>query len=70
MKRGKNLGRVALGILILSAVPYRIKVDKAAHTVEVRSLLWGFQKTPGEDKNHYAFAIPASGLEYGKAKQP
>lgn len=61
------LGRAALGALLLSAVPYRFVRDEETGTVEVRSLLWALRKTPrteGETKDHFAFAIPPSGLDY------
>lgn len=66
MKYGKIIGRAILGALAASVIPYQIKKDKQTGTVEVRSLLWGLKKTPhkeGEKKDHYAFAIPASGLD-------
>lgn len=61
------LGHAALGALLLSAVPYRVVRDEETGTVEVRSLLWALRKTPrteGETKDHFAFAIPPSGLDY------
>ncbi len=67
MKVGKIIGRAALGALVLSAIPYQFKKDEETGTFEVRSLLWGWKKTPrgeGEEKDHYSFAIPASGLDY------
>ncbi len=64
MKNGKIFGRIAVGALILSAVPYRIKRDKETGSLEVRSLLWGFKTTPGDEKNRFTFAIPSSGLDY------
>ena len=65
MKLGKLLGKVALGALILSAIPYQLKKDEETGSIEVRSLLWGFKKTPkeGEEKDQITFAIPASGLD-------
>ena len=63
MKIGKFIGRAVLGALVLSAIPYQFKKDKETGTLEIRSLLWGLRKTPGEDKDHYSFAIPASGLD-------
>ena len=66
MKAGKIICRVALGALVLSAIPYQFKKDEETGAVEVRSLLWGWKKIPrgeGETKDHYSFAIPASGLD-------
>ena len=67
MKVGKIIGRVALGALALSVVPYQFKKDEETGSIEVRSLLWALKKTPhgeGEDKDHYTFAIPPSGINY------
>ena len=66
MKVGKIIGRAALGAVVLSVIPYKIKKDKETGIFEVRSLLWGVRKTPrgeGEEKDHCSFAIPASGLD-------
>ena len=63
MKAGKIIGKLCLGALAVSLIPYRFKMDKEARTMELRSLLWGVKKFPGEDKDHYAFAIPPSGLD-------
>ena len=67
MNFGKVIRRVALGVLALTVVPYRIKKDKEANTLEVRSLLWGVKKTPGEEKDHITFSIPGSGLDANPA---
>lgn len=67
MKVGKIIGRVALGALALSVVPYQVKKDEETGSIVVRSLLWAVKKTPhgeGEDKDHYTFAIPPSGINY------
>ncbi|MCR4870755.1 MAG: hypothetical protein K5859_05590 [Atopobiaceae bacterium] len=70
MKAVKTLGRIALCALALSAIPYQFKKDDETGTVEIRSLLWGLRKTPGEEHDNYAFAIPASGLdEDGEAEE-
>ena len=66
MKAGKLICRVALGALVLSAIPYYIDRDKETGACYVRSLLWAWQKTPSlkEDKDFdYAFAIPPCGLD-------
>ena len=63
MKAGKIIGKLCLGALAVSLIPYRFKMDKEARTMELRSLLWGVKKFPGEDKDHYTFAIPSSGLD-------
>ena len=57
------LGRFCLYLLAFSMIPYRFKKDAETDALEVRSLLWGVRKTPGEDKDHWDFAIPASGLD-------
>ena len=60
MKVGKIIGRVALGALALSVVPYQFKKDEETGSIEVRSLLWALKKTPhgeGEDKDHYTFEL-------------
>ena len=38
MKVGKIIGRVALGALALSVVPYQFKKDEETGSIEVRSL--------------------------------
>lgn len=66
MEIRKGIRRIALGALVLSAIPYQFKKDEETGALEVRSLLWGWKKTPrreGEKNDHYAFAIPASGLD-------
>lgn len=65
MTTGKIIGGIALGALVLSAIPYKFKKDEKTGAAEVRSLLWGWKKTPGcgDEKPHYYFAMPASGLD-------
>lgn len=66
MKIGKLIGRIALGALALSAIPYQVIKNEETGAVEIRSLLWGWRKTPrgeGETEDHYSFAIPPSGLD-------
>ncbi len=66
MEIRKSIRRLALGALVLSAIPYQFKKDEETGALEIRSLLWGWKKTPrgeGEEKDHYSFAIPASGLD-------
>ena len=63
MNIGKILGRTALCAMVLAVTPYQIKKDKETGTLELRSLLWGVRKTPGEEKDHYSFAIPGTGLD-------
>ncbi len=67
MKIGKIICCAALGALALSAIPYQFKNDEETGAVEIRSLLWGWRRTPdgdGEGKDNITFAIPASGLDY------
>jgi len=67
MKIGKIIGCAALGALALSAIPYQFKNDEETGAVEIRSLLWGWRRTPDADeegKDNITFAIPASGLDY------
>ena len=66
MKLGKMIGVAALGALVLAAIPYKFKKDEETGVREIRSLLWAWRKTPareGETKDHYAFAMPPSGLD-------
>ena len=66
MKLGKIIGVAALGALVLSAIPYKFTKDEETGVREIRSLLWAWRKTPareGETKDHYAFAMPPSGLD-------
>lgn len=60
---GKFIGGVIVGALAASAIPYSIKRDEETGALEIRSLLWAFRKTPGEEKDNIAFAIPPSGLD-------
>lgn len=65
MKYGKLFGRIALGALALSAIPYKIEKDEETGAFEIRSLLWGWKKTPpaeGEEDANVVFAIPGNGL--------
>ena len=70
MKLGKLIGGICVGALVAGLIPYSVKQDKEAGTCEVRSLLWAWRKFPGEDKDHYAFAMPPSGLDYETAESP
>lgn len=63
MKIGKLIGGIAAGTLLLAAVPFRIRKDEETGAFELRSILWGLRKIPGEEKNGYTFAMPASGLD-------
>ncbi len=66
MKTKTIIGCVALGALVLSAVPYKFVKNEEDELLEMRSLLWGWKKVPrgeGETQDHYFFAIPASGLD-------
>lgn len=65
MKSKKSIRRIALGALVLSLIPYQVKQDKETGAFEIRSLLWGWRKTPpaeGEDKASITFAIPSFAL--------
>ena len=71
MKRRKNRKKTILGIILaaflVSLIPYRFRKDEETGAVEIRSLLWAWRKTPrreGETRDHYAFAMPPSGLDY------
>ena len=63
MQSKKVIVLFCLGAFAASIIPYRIRNDKEAGTLEVRSLLWGVKKTPGEGKDHYSIAIPSSELD-------
>ncbi len=63
MKLGSFIGGLAVGALVASAIPYEIKRDEENGIVSMRSLLWAWRKTPGAEKDNYAFAIPPSGLD-------
>lgn len=65
---GKFIGGFCLGALVASAIPYSVKRDEETGALEIRSLLWALRKTPGEEKDNIAFAIPPSGLD--AAEQP
>ena len=71
MKYGKMIGRVALGALALSVIPYQFKKDEETGAVEIRSLLWGWKKTPpaeGETKARITFSIPGNYLNESPAE--
>ena len=62
---------MALGAFLVSLIPYSVQTDEKTGTVEIRSLLWAWRKTPpkeGEEKSSYAFAIPPSGLDDEEAE--
>lgn len=59
----QTIGRVGLCLMAAGMIPYRFRQDKETGGLEVRSLLWGVRKTPGEGKDNWSFAIPASGLD-------
>jgi len=66
MKIAKFIGKIALGALVVSAIPYQFKKDIDTGAFEIRSLLWGVRKIPradGEEKDHFVFTIPASALD-------
>ena len=63
MKSKKVIVLFCLGAFVASIIPYRIRNDKKAGTLEVRSLLWGVKKTPGAEKDSYTVAVPGSGLD-------
>ena len=70
MKRS-FIGRMALGAFLVSLIPYSVQTDEKTGTVEIRSLLWAWRKTPpkeGEEKGSYAFAIPPSSLDHIEAE--
>ncbi|MCR4668611.1 MAG: hypothetical protein K5774_04445 [Clostridia bacterium] len=67
MKLGKIIGRAALITLAVTAIPYDFKEDEETGAYEIRSLLWAFKKVPHtaeEEKDHYYFAMPPSGLDF------
>ena len=67
MKSVKIIAIAALGALVLSAIPYQFKKDEETGALEIRSLLWGWRRTPDADeegKDHISFAMPPSGLDF------
>ena len=70
MKKSFIVG-MALGAFLVSLIPYKVQTDEETGVVEIRSLLWGWRKTPpkeGEEKGCYIFAIPPSGLDDEEAE--
>ncbi len=67
MGRKKNRKRLVWGIvlcaLIAGMIPYWFKRDKETNDMEIRSLLWGMKKFTVDGKQHFAFAMPSSGLD-------
>lgn len=58
--------------MILAVIPYRFKKDEKTVAAEVRSLLWGWKKTPrGEgEKARYCFVMPARELDHMGGGEP
>ena len=66
MKTRSLIGAAAVGALLISLIPYKKKKDEETGATEIHSLLWVWKKIPrkeGEEKDHYAFAMPPSGLK-------
>ena len=68
MKIGKIVGKIALGALAASLIPYQFRRDEETGTCELRSLLWDVKKTPNGEKNSYTLSIPGPAL-YSKEKE-
>ena len=56
-KLGKFIGKLTLGALAASVVPYRFQMDKATGSFEVGSLLWAVKKTPGRERDKYTIEL-------------
>ena len=54
---GKMIGRVCLGALTASLLPYQICKNKQTGGFRVRALLWSVEKTPGEERDKYTFEL-------------
>ena len=54
---GKIIGKICLGALAASLIPYHVKLDKETGAMEVGSLLWSVKKTPGEERDTYTFEL-------------
>ncbi len=52
-KLGRIIGKLTLGALAASVVPYRFQMDKDTGSFEVGSLLWAVKKTPGRERDKY-----------------
>lgn len=67
MGKKKNRKRLVWGIvncaLVAGLIPYRFRRDKETDDMEIRSLLWGVKKFTVDGKQHFAFAMPSSGLD-------
>ena len=56
-KLGKFIGKLTLGALAASVVPYRFRMDKDTGSFEVGSLLWAVKKTPGTEQDKYTIEL-------------
>lgn len=56
-KLGKFIGKLTLGALAASVVPYRFQKDKDTGSFEVSSLLWAVKKTPGRERDKYTIEL-------------
>ncbi len=72
MGRKKNGKRIVWGVvlcaLVAGLIPYRFKRDKETNDMEVRSLLWGMKKFTVDGKQHFAFGMPSSQLDFVEDK--
>ena len=63
INRKRHVWGIVLCALIAGMIPYRFRRDKETNDMEIRSLLWGMKKFTVDGKQHFAFAMPSSGLD-------
>ena len=56
-KLGKIIGKLTLGALAASVLPYRFQMDRDTGAFEVGSLLWAVKKTPGTERDTYTVEL-------------
>lgn len=54
---GKLIGRICLGALAASLLPYRIQIDTETGEFKVCAVLWSVKKTPGTEQDRYEFEL-------------
>lgn len=72
MKRiGKTIGKICVGALAASLVPYRFRWEKATGSYQVASLLCSVKKTCGKERDNYEFELfPLIGSRSPAAADP
>ena len=54
---GKTIGKICVGALAASLVPYRFRWEKETGSFQLGSLLWSVKKTCGRERDNYEFEL-------------